>query len=239
MVCLRLLLIKCSGHMFCLALFPHTPGRWPFTCEADGSFFIDRDPKGFSLILQCLRGEKIEEASVSAEKMAAFRRDVEYYCLPAELVDRCLVKAVLPAPVRHAGEQFSSTDHSESIAVIQNSMVARHTLLEQDAPEWVLGANWYGGQDHVLITISIDQLDSIAHFGVIGRRPVEESYYGWSSTDDDTCYGAGARNRVDGGEFEDEFDGESSGSEMCLCGGVLKVLASVKGCLSRSVLSRC
>lgn len=148
-------------------------GRWPLKPEDDGSFFIDRDPKAFSLVLQCLRGEKIDKHSISAEKMAAFCRDVDYYGLPAQVVDACLVCDVTLAKP----ERFSSDEHRASISLEDNGKLATVDPVQayRLSSAWVLGNNSYGGEDHVLITFRIEQCFASRWlaFGVCNLAPTQ------------------------------------------------------------------
>lgn len=48
-----------------------------------------------------------------------------------------------------AEERFSCEDRHPRMLVSDNSMVATHRGIDEDA-EWVLGVNSYSGQDHVL-----------------------------------------------------------------------------------------
>lgn len=152
---------------------PYLAGRWPLTPEADGSFFIDRDPKGFSLILKCLRSERIDERSVCAEKMAAFRQDVEYYGLPDELVNKSLGRMEEP-------EVFSSVDHSDGVVLSSTNTAATFCRDENCRMGWVLGTNSYGGHDRVLITLRIERGNDMT-FGVMCGRPRIFQCFGYSS----------------------------------------------------------
>lgn len=135
-------------------------GRWPLTPEADGSFFIDRDPEGFSLILQCLRSEKINPEVLSPKELDAFHRDADYYGLPAPLVRRCLCTKLATQ------EKFSSRC-SAGISVTLNDKVASRTSDYSNSSEWVLGSNVYGGQDHVLIRIRVEKCARRLVLGVL------------------------------------------------------------------------
>lgn len=156
-------------------------GRWPLHPEADGTIFIDRDPMAFYLVLQCLRGEIIDPTCIPAEKMAAFRRDVDYHGLPEEVADRCMGGKLwrMGAVV----EKFSPDEHTCGVSLSENNCTASRGVgkgmidSNGDSNEWVLGANTYSGQDHVVITLKIVRVGSFIMLGVVGRKPEREDSY--------------------------------------------------------------
>lgn len=148
-------------------------GRWPLTPEEDGTFSISRDPTGFSMVLQFLRAYAIDPSTVSPGEMAAFVEDVDYYGLPVESVEKWLGRGL-----RTAGEHFSSEDHTEGIVVANDQMVAKHTS-QVGKYQWVLGANLYGGQDHVVITMRIERAGAYTLFGILGERPALDNGESW------------------------------------------------------------
>lgn len=157
------------------SLIARFAGRWPLTPEPDGTFSIGRDPNGFSMVLRFLRGDTIDSKAVSESETAAFIEDVDYYGLPCELVEKWLGRGL-------RSERFSCEDHSDGVAVTEEGMVATHTSNYCD--DWALGVNMYGGQDHVAITLRIEQYTGWMYFGVIGQRPVSRE-----SHMDPTSYG--------------------------------------------------
>ena len=59
-------------------------GKW--APDADGSYFIDRSPKQFELILEFLRtGKQPNLSSLSSEALEKLREDVDYYQVPMDL----------------------------------------------------------------------------------------------------------------------------------------------------------
>lgn len=148
------------------------PGRWELTPEKDdGAYFIDRDPAGFSLVLQCLRGDRLNRNAITERQLAVFLDDARYYSLPAEIVERFLGGKLGPA-----GEQFSQESYG-GMVVKDNGRVALYPVDERDSQEhssmwddmggWVTGTNVYGGQDHVVITLHIEHAKANMAFGVV------------------------------------------------------------------------
>lgn len=155
-------------------------GRWPLTPEADGTFSIGRNPKGFSMVLHYLRGATIDVKSVPDCEMAAFIEDVDYYGLPVELVEKWLGRRLRPP-----AERFSGEDHSDGIALAEENIVASHGPGVECNYDWVMGDNSYGGQDHVVITMRIERVGKWAMLGIIGQRPACHPQHQWEPT----CYG--------------------------------------------------
>lgn len=156
----------------CLLLKFTDAGRWPLTPEPDGSYFIDRDPKDFSLVLQCLRGDSIDADAVSLRKLIAFRGDVDYYGLPVDLIKKCLgrdIRSIKPG----AMEKWSSRDHLGGILVRQNNALAVHNSSE--GYEWAMGANTYSRNDHVVITMRIQHVGDWIFFGAACQLPTSAS----------------------------------------------------------------
>lgn len=139
-------------------------GRWPLTPEPDGTFFIDRDPKGFPLILRCLRGEKIEECCVSAEKLAAFRHDITYYGLPTDVVERSLL------PHYRTDTFTSESDHNDDAVITDGGMVVTRSSDPDQTDKWAL-CNSYGGQDHVVVAVSVVKCVHAVILGVCDMEP--------------------------------------------------------------------
>lgn len=166
-----MLLLVISLHALC-----HTPvhlaiiaGRWPLTPEADGTFFIDRDPSGFPLVLKCLRSEKINVDTTSADVLQAFAADVQYYGLRAEMVEQFVGCKIEPAL-----EEFSEEDRSSEVTLSHNNLKASCTHGPgRRREQWVLGDNQYGCSDHVLITLFLKCATPITRIGVIMRPPAE------------------------------------------------------------------
>lgn len=98
-----------------------------------------------------------------------------YYGLPLELVEKWLGMR-LPAE-----EQWSSDKHSGGISITENNMVATHSgnyNIRGLECEWVSGARLYGGRDHVLITLRVQQRGLIIYVGVDTQDPANRNFYG-------------------------------------------------------------
>lgn len=132
--------------------------------ELDGSFFIGRDPKGFSLVLRFLRGDTFHRNSISDDEYAAFVDDVDYYGLPVEQVEQWLGRMLRP-------ERFSRKYYSEGMLVSEDGLAAVRVGQEKTIciTCFVMGANSYGGQDHVVITIHLERVERLLSVGVIAH----------------------------------------------------------------------
>lgn len=146
------------------------PGRWSLTPEEDGTFFIDRDPKAFPLILQCLRGQRINTHIISSKEMHAFRQDVDYYGLPADLLERCLDIKLGPAADRFCRSV------SDGLSFSTDNLVVSYSTAYMYRDYYVLGANRYH-KDHVVITLHIIDMASWIMLGVIGGAPQQSPSY--------------------------------------------------------------
>lgn len=151
-------------------------GRWPLTPEADGTFTIGRSPNGFSMVLQFLRGHNIDVKTVTEREMAAFKQDIDYYGLPVKTVEAWLG--------RKRAEQWSSVEHSEGITVAEQNMLASRDAAAVGNYHYAIGANSYGLQEHVLITMRIEEGGQNMLLGVIGQQPASNE-----SFNDPTCIG--------------------------------------------------
>jgi len=58
-------------------------GKWE--PDEDGSYFIDRNPKHFNLILDFMRTNKLEVSSLNQKEMEKIKSDFDYYQLPSTL----------------------------------------------------------------------------------------------------------------------------------------------------------
>lgn len=111
-------------------------GRWTLQPEADGCYFIDRNPCAFHYVLDFLRGEPIDQATVEPSKLQALIRDAEFYNL-VPLLDQL------------TGLNDCFADHSSAIVLSEANKVA--TLQDLGCNQYVLGKNRYSGKDHVVI----------------------------------------------------------------------------------------
>ena len=78
-----------------------TNGRIPATQDASGSFFIDRCPKYFGVILNFLRSGKLE--NVTNVDLKFLRNEAEYFSIQgkikAKLINRCTLKTTISSEV--------------------------------------------------------------------------------------------------------------------------------------------
>lgn len=51
--------------------------------EEDGSYFIDRNPKLFAIILEYLRTGKLYVKHLDSEQLIALKEELDYYQIPA------------------------------------------------------------------------------------------------------------------------------------------------------------
>ena len=74
-------------------------GKW--APDADGSYFVDRNPKYFDFILDFLRtGEQPHLSSLPSEALEKLRKDVDYYQVPMEFsppLDSTIVPSLPPS----------------------------------------------------------------------------------------------------------------------------------------------
>ena len=80
-------------------------GRFNTKSEADGTYFIDRDPEVFGIILNYLRCQPLKLQMLSPIQLETLREDAAYYQLPG-LVD-CLDELATPFDVTWRVEKFS------------------------------------------------------------------------------------------------------------------------------------
>ncbi|HEY9755051.1 MAG TPA: BTB/POZ domain-containing protein, partial [Oculatellaceae cyanobacterium] len=147
-------------------------GRWKLQRNAeDGTFFIDRDPEVFHYIMNYLRQEPIDLQSIKSKKIAALRKDAEFYGLPG------LVELLKPAALEERWDQHGPYHE----AFTQNNKVATHN--NSSNHDWCIGKNKYSAEDHVRIKLKLISMGSWFMVGFIGKVPTTNNSYS-----DTTCY---------------------------------------------------
>lgn len=146
------------------------------------------------MVLQFLRGIKVDANIISYSEMAVFAEDIDYYGLSIPLAEIWLHQILKPHP-------FSSEDQGDGMVVSGNGLECSQSVkMDYGYELWVMGAMAYGGQDHVLITLFIAR--SSYHglqFGVTSHRPSDAPY-----RRNPTAYGYGSYGFVSQGYGEPE-----------------------------------
>lgn len=187
-------------------------GRWPLKPEDDGCFFIDRDPKAFPLILNFLRGKKIDVSRLSPEKLEALREDAEYYNIQGLLG---------LAPPKEVLQEFFG-ERSGGIILSDSNLVASHSSSGL-CGEFVLSKTVFTGPHHVLYRLKIVTCGNWVLFGVIDRTPGSASPW-----NDPGSYAITSNARYTAGKTCNSTNPFSSGDEVTVeldCG---RRMATVK-----------
>ena len=197
-------------------------GRWVLRPQADGCFFIDRDPLVFAHIINFLRGQSVPDFSeLSPRELQLLRNDAAFYNISP------LLGIIPPPPVPPVSEKFCryakfDDEFGESVTISERGTFAGAFLAREELPEIhpysqlggaVLGTNTYSGDDHVVIKLRVEQGCGsgvfVGFFAPDSPLSVEESrvcVWGAETSEDDPMQIRFTR-FTEGDEVEAEFDG--------------------------------
>ena len=197
-------------------------GRWVLRPQADGCFFIDRDPLVFAHILNFLRGQPLPDFSeLSPRELRVLRSDAAFYNISS------LLDSIPPPPAPPLSEKFcryakfDDESGEECITISERGAFAGAFLTVADLPDIddvtelggeVLGTNTYSGDDHVVIKLRVEKGCGsgvfVGFFAPDSPLPVKESREGvWGVVTSVDMEGADVTRFTEGEEIEVEFDG--------------------------------